>query len=159
MHMALQVASLEALAAEITEFLEIEKPTGIVKKLKLLPKLARMANIFPKEVGAGACQDVVLTGDDVDLSIMPVLTTWPGDAGPFITLPGVITKNPETGKRNLGMYRMQVFDKKTTGMHWHRHKGGAYHYHLAEAGRTPGAGRVHRPGPGRDLRRHGPPAR
>ncbi|WP_246298988.1 menaquinone biosynthesis decarboxylase [Desulfolutivibrio sulfodismutans] len=132
MHMALQVESLEALASEITEFMEIEKPSGIIKKLKLLPKLARMANIFPKEVGSGPCQDVVLTGDDVDLSIMPVLTTWPGDAGPFITLPGVITKNPETGKRNLGMYRMQVFDKKTTGMHWHRHKGGAYHYHLAE---------------------------
>jgi len=132
MHMALQVESLEALASEITEFLEIEKPSGIIKKLKLLPKLARMANIFPKEVGSGPCQDVVHTGDDVDLSIMPVLTTWPGDAGPFITLPGVITKNPETGKRNLGMYRMQVFDKKTTGMHWHRHKGGAYHYHLAE---------------------------
>ncbi|QLA16420.1 menaquinone biosynthesis decarboxylase [Desulfolutivibrio sulfoxidireducens] len=132
MHMALSCESLEALASEITEFLEIEKPTGIIKKLKLLPKLARMANIFPKEVGSGPCQEVVLTGDDVDLSIMPVLTTWPGDAGPFITLPGVITKNPETGKRNLGMYRMQVFDKKTTGMHWHRHKGGAYHYHLAE---------------------------
>ncbi len=132
MHMALECANLEALASEITEFLEIEKPSGIIKKLKLLPKLARMANIFPKEVGSGPCQEVVLTGDDVDLSIMPVLTTWPGDAGPFITLPGVITKNPETGRRNLGMYRMQVFDKKTTGMHWHRHKGGAYHYHLAE---------------------------
>lgn len=132
MHMALECENLEALASEITEFLEIEKPSGIIKKLKLLPKLARMANIFPKEVGSGPCQEVVLTGDDVDLSIMPVLTTWPGDAGPFITLPGVITKNPETGRRNLGMYRMQVFDKKTTGMHWHRHKGGAYHYHLAE---------------------------
>ncbi len=132
MHMALSCENLEALASEITEFLEIEKPTGIIKKLKLLPKLARMANIFPKEVGSGPCQEVVRTGDDVDLSVLPVLTTWPGDAGPFITLPGVITKNPETGRRNLGMYRMQVFDKKTTGMHWHRHKGGAYHYHLAE---------------------------
>ncbi|NMC49124.1 MAG: menaquinone biosynthesis decarboxylase [Desulfovibrio sp.] len=132
MHMALECENLEALASEITEFLEVEKPTGIIKKLKLLPKLARMANIFPKEIGSGPCQEVVLTGDDVDLSIMPVLTTWPGDAGPFITLPGVITKNPETGRRNLGMYRMQVFDRKTTGMHWHRHKGGAYHYHLAE---------------------------
>ena len=132
MNLALQVESLEALAAHIETFLEIKKPGGIIEKLKLLPKLARMANIFPKEVSNAPCQDVVLTGDDVDLSIMPVLTTWPGDAGPFITLPLVITKNPETGVRNMGMYRMQVFDKNTTGMHWHKHKGGAYHYHLAE---------------------------
>jgi len=132
MNLALQVESLEALAAHIETFLEIKKPGGIIEKLKLLPKLARMANIFPKEVSNAPCQDVVLAGDDVDLSIMPVLTTWPGDAGPFITLPLVITKNPETGVRNMGMYRMQVFDKNTTGMHWHKHKGGAYHYHLAE---------------------------
>jgi 4-hydroxy-3-polyprenylbenzoate decarboxylase len=92
-----------------------------------------MANIFPKLTDAAApCQEVVLKGDEVDLGIMPVLTTWPGDAGPFITMPVVHTKNPETGVRNIGMYRMQVFDKNTTGMHWHRHKGGAYHYHLAE---------------------------
>ncbi|MCA1944990.1 MAG: menaquinone biosynthesis decarboxylase [Desulfovibrio sp.] len=132
MHMALEVESLDAVAEQIQEFMEIEKPDSILKKLKLLPKLAKMANIFPKEVTRAPCQDVVYTGDDVDLGIMPVLTTWPGDAGPFITLPLVITKNPDTGMRNMGMYRMQVFDKNTTGMHWHRHKGGAYHYHLAE---------------------------
>jgi len=132
MNLALETESLEALAAHIETFLEIKKPGGVIEKLKLLPKLARMANIFPKEVTNAPCQDVVFTGDAVDLSIMPVLTTWPGDAGPFITLPLVITKNPETGTRNMGMYRMQVFDKNTTGMHWHKHKGGAYHYHLAE---------------------------
>ncbi len=132
MNAALEVESLDAIADSVHEFLEIEKPDSMVKKLKLIPKLNRMANIFPKEVQKAPCQEKVLTGDAVDLSILPVLTTWPGDAGPFITLPLVITKNPDTGMRNVGMYRMQVFDKRTTGMHWHRHKGGAYHYHLAE---------------------------
>ncbi len=132
MHLALEVESLDAFAADVLEFIEIEKPDGIIKKLKLIPKLQRLAHIFPKEVSKAPCQDVVYTGDDVDLGILPVLTTWPEDAGPFITLPVVFTKNPETGMRNVGMYRMQVFDKNTTGMHWHRHKGGAYHYHLAE---------------------------
>ncbi|MBF0481686.1 MAG: menaquinone biosynthesis decarboxylase [Desulfovibrionaceae bacterium] len=132
MHLALQCESLDALAETVTEFIEMERPDGIIKKLKLIPKLAKLAGIFPKEVGSAPCQQIVQTGDDVDLSVMPVLTTWPGDAGPFITFPCVTTKNPETGKRNTGMYRMQVFDKNTTGMHWHRHKGGAYHYHVAE---------------------------
>jgi len=132
MHLALDCENLDALGHRIDAILEMEKPDGLVEKLKMLPKLAKMAGIFPKVVGSGHCQDVVLTGDAVDLSIMPVLTTWPGDAGPFITLPVVVTKDPVSGKRNVGMYRMQVFDKSTTGMHWHRHKGGAYHYHLAE---------------------------
>ncbi len=132
MHMALEVESLDAIADSVHDFLEIEKPDSMIKKLKLIPKLRRVANIFPKEVQKAPCQEKVLLGDEVDLNILPVLTTWPGDAGPFITLPLVITKNPETGVRNVGMYRMQVFDRRTTGMHWHRHKGGAYHYHLAE---------------------------
>jgi len=132
MNLALDSENLDALGERIHEYLEIERPDGIIKKLQMIPKLSRLTNIFPDHVKRGCCQDVVLTGDDVDLSILPVLTTWPGDAGPFITLPVVYTKNPETGVRNAGMYRMQVYDKNTTGMHWHRHKGGAYHYHLAE---------------------------
>jgi 4-hydroxy-3-polyprenylbenzoate decarboxylase len=132
MNMALDSENLDALGERIHEYLEIERPDGIIKKLQMIPKLSKLTNIFPDHVKKGCCQDVVLTGDQVDLSIIPVLTTWPGDAGPFITLPVVFTKNPETGVRNAGMYRMQVFDKNTTGMHWHRHKGGAYHYHLAE---------------------------
>jgi 4-hydroxy-3-polyprenylbenzoate decarboxylase len=132
MHLSLECADLDALGRRIDDILEMEKPEGLIEKLKLLPKLAKMAGIFPKTVARGCCQDVVATGSDVDLSIMPVLTTWPGDAGPFITLPVVVTRDPVSGKRNVGMYRMQVFDKNTTGMHWHRHKGGAYHYHLAE---------------------------
>lgn len=137
MHLALGVESLDDIAESVTEFMEIEKPDSIIKKLKLIPKLARIANIFPKTVTSGPCQDKVYTGDKVDLGLLPVLTTWPGDAGPFITLPLVITKNPDTGMRNVGMYRMQVYDRNTTGMHWHRHKGGAYHYHLAEKNGKP----------------------
>ncbi|BAH75631.1 menaquinone biosynthesis decarboxylase [Solidesulfovibrio magneticus] len=132
MNLALESEDLDALGRRIDDVLEMEKPEGLIDKLKMLPKLAKMAGIFPKTVQSAPCQDVVLTGDAVDLSILPVLTTWPGDAGPFITFPVVITKDPETGKRNVGMYRMQVFDKTTTGMHWHRHKGCAAHYRLAE---------------------------
>ncbi len=132
MHLALECDDLDALGRRIDAVLEMEKPEGLIDKLKLLPKLAKMAGIFPKTVSTGRCQDVVLTGDAVDLSILPVLTTWPGDAGPFITLPVVITKDPVTGKRNVGMYRMQVYDKNTTGMHWHRHKGGAHHHALSK---------------------------
>ncbi len=132
MNMALDSENLDELGERIHEYLEIERPDGIIKKLQMIPKLSKLTNIFPDHVKRGCCQDVVLTGEQVDLGIMPVLTTWPGDAGPFITLPVVFTKNPETGVRNAGMYRMQVYDKNTTGMHWHRHKGGAYHYHLAE---------------------------
>jgi len=78
------------------------------------------------------CQEVVFKEDEVDLTHLPVLHCWPQDGGPFITLPVIFTKHPETGIRNVGMYRMQVFDQKTTGMHWHTHKGGAHHYRIAE---------------------------
>ncbi|MES1257527.1 MAG: menaquinone biosynthesis decarboxylase, partial [Acidobacteriota bacterium] len=86
-----------------------------------------MGAFFPKIVSKGACQEVV-KHDGFSLHDYPVLTCWPGDGGPFITLPMVFTKNPETGKRNCGMYRMQVFDARTTGMHWQTHKQGAEHY-------------------------------
>ncbi|MGQ9687568.1 MAG: menaquinone biosynthesis decarboxylase [Desulfobaccales bacterium] len=132
MCLALEVNSLEEIAAEILSFLEAEAPDTLIKKLKLLPKLARLGNIFPKTVSRAPCQEVVYRGDEVDLGKLPVLTCWPLDGGPFITLPLVITHHPETGRRNVGMYRLQVFDKCTTGMHWHRHKGGAQHYRVAE---------------------------
>ncbi len=132
MCLALEVNSLGDIAAEILSFLEAEAPDTLIKKLKMLPKLARLGNIFPKEVSKAPCQEIVLKDDEVDLTKIPVLTCWPGDGGPFVTLPLVFTHHPETGKRNLGMYRLQVFDKNTTGMHWHRHKGGAHHYRVAE---------------------------
>jgi 4-hydroxy-3-polyprenylbenzoate decarboxylase len=132
MCLALEVGDFSEISAEILSFLEAEAPNTLIKKLKMLPKLARLANIFPKTVNRAPCQEVILRDDEVDLTKIPVLTCWPGDGGPFVTLPLVFTHHPETGKRNLGMYRLQVFDKQTTGMHWHRHKGGAQHYRVAE---------------------------
>jgi len=132
MRLALEVESLDDIAGELLSFLEAEADT-LMKKLKLLPKLARLGRMFPKVVSRAPCQEVVYQGEDVDLGQFPVLTCWPGDGGPFITLPVVITLHPETGRRNVGMYRLQVYDARTTGMHWHAHKGGAQHYRVAEA--------------------------
>jgi len=132
MCLALEVDSLDDIAVEILSFLEAEANT-LMKKLQLLPKLAKLGRMFPKTVSKAPCQEVVYTGEQVDLRNVPVLTCWPQDGGPFITLPAVISHHPETGKRNVGMYRLQVYDPCTTGMHWHRHKGGAQHYRVASA--------------------------
>ncbi len=112
MCMALEVDSLDDIAGELLGFLEAEADT-LMKKLKLLPKLARLGRMFPKEVHKAPCQEVVFTGDDIDLAKIPVLHCWPQDGGPFITLPAVFTHHPETGRRNVGMYRLQVYDAKT----------------------------------------------
>jgi 4-hydroxy-3-polyprenylbenzoate decarboxylase len=102
---------------------------GFLEKLKLLPTLQEIASWMPRTIsGKGACQEVVMV--EPDLSKLPVLTCWPHDGGPFITLPCVHTRNPENQSRNLGMYRMQVFGPDLTGMHWHLHKGSAHHYNL-----------------------------
>jgi 4-hydroxy-3-polyprenylbenzoate decarboxylase len=132
MRLALQVESLEDVGREMLEFLEPEIPTNIIQKLKALPKLKKLADFLPRYVGSGPCKDIVLK-EGPFLGRLPVLKTWPEDGGPFITLPLVFTKHPETGMRNCGMYRMQVFDDATTGMHWHMHKDGAAHYRRAEA--------------------------
>jgi 4-hydroxy-3-polyprenylbenzoate decarboxylase len=109
---------------------------GMMEKLAMLPKLNEISGYFPKTVKKAPCQEVVLTGDQVDLGRFPVLTCWPDDGGPFVTLPMVATVDPVTGITNLGMYRLQVFDKNTTGMHWHKHKDGARHYaHYEGAGK------------------------
>ena len=127
MEIALEVNSVDEVAKRISEYLEMRMPEGLLGKLKMLPKLAEMGAFFPKIVSKGACQEVVRT-ENFSLYDYPVLTCWPGDGGPFITLPMVFSKNPETGKRNCGMYRLQVFDERTTGMHWQTHKQGAEHY-------------------------------
>ena len=125
---------LDQIGRRLTELLDLEPPRGWLDKLKLLPKLKDAAALFPKKVTDAPCQEVVKT-DAADLTELPVLTCWPGDGGPFITLPVVITNHPVTGKRNVGMYRVQVFDAKTAGMHWHIHKGGADHYRQVNDGR------------------------
>ncbi len=128
MQIALQVDKFQDIADRISDYLQMQMPQGLLGKLSMLPKLAEMGSFFPKKVSSGPCQEVVLKGDQIDLRKLPVLTCWPQDGGPFITLPMVFTKNPETGKRNCGMYRMQVYDERTTGMHWQTHKQGAEHY-------------------------------
>jgi len=130
--MALSVNSLETLGQQILDFLQVEAPDSLIKKLKLLPKLRHLSNMFPKLIKTAPCQEVVLKDEEVDLNKFPILHCWPLDGGRFITLPLVFTKHPITKVRNVGMYRMQVYDKMTTGMHWHPQKGGAQHYRVAE---------------------------
>ncbi len=125
--------SVEEHAQRLREILNQAPPEGLMDKLKMLPKLAGMAKWMPKRVASAACQEVILTGADVDLSLLPVLTTWPQDAGPFVTFPLCITQDPESGRRNLGTYRLQVLSKNTTGFHSHLHKDARRHLAMAAA--------------------------
>lgn len=127
MELALGVSSVDEVAARIAEMIEMKTPQGLMGKLKMLPKLAELGSFFPREISSGACQDVVET-EGFSLNELPVLKCWPQDAGRFVTLPLVFSRNPVSGKRNCGMYRLQVFDDRTTGMHWQTHKQGAEHY-------------------------------
>jgi 4-hydroxy-3-polyprenylbenzoate decarboxylase len=122
---ALQIESWEEWDSRLDFFLDPKPPEGILGKLKAIPRVTELAAVFPKTVRSGACQQVVTTGDQVDLRQLPILTCWPQDAGPFITLPLVITRDLASGKTNVGIYRMQVYDRNTTGMHWQKHKDGA----------------------------------
>jgi 4-hydroxy-3-polyprenylbenzoate decarboxylase len=126
MRMALEVDSLNEVAERIRGFMDVKSPQGFLDKVKMLPMLAEMGKFFPKIVEKGACKEVILR-DNFSLLDFPVLQCWPKDAGRFITLPCVITRDPRTGKRNVGMYRMQVYDERTTGMHWQRQKVAAEH--------------------------------
>ncbi len=135
MRLALEAAPDE-IAGRIAELIEMRKPEGLMGKLKMLPKLADLASVFPKSVSSGPCKDVIQR-DDFSLDRFPILHCWPQDGGRFITLPMVFSRNPDTGKRNCGCYRMQVYDARTTGMHWQTHKQGAEHYRrLAASGQT-----------------------
>jgi 4-hydroxy-3-polyprenylbenzoate decarboxylase len=135
MQIALGVDDIEDVARRIAGFIELQKPEGWIEKIKLLPKLGEINAAFPKTVSSGPCKDVIRK-KDFSLDEFPILHCWPGDAGRFLTLPLVFSRDPRTGKRNCGMYRMQVFDGQTTGMHWQKHKQGADHYRrLAAEGR------------------------
>lgn len=129
MCMALGVESLDAIAREIEDLFKLlsSPKENILDKLRLLPKLGQFASWMPKIInGRGACQESVMLNPD--LNKIPVLTCWPKDGGPFITLPVIHTKDPENNSRNVGMYRMQVFGPTLTGMHWHKHKVSAKHF-------------------------------
>ncbi len=129
---------LEDVAARIQGFLAMETPQGLFDKIKMLPKLAELGSFFPKSVKGGPCKEVIRKGGDINLFDFPILKCWPQDGGRFITFPLVFTKNPETGKRNVGMYRMQVYDERTTGMHWQTQKHGAEHFRRARAANPEG---------------------
>src|ERR671933_1598406 len=124
MCLAFGAPSLDAVAARLQDVLEMQPPQGLDEKVRGLKKLKSIADSMPQTVRRGPAQEVVLEGDDVDLGALPVQTCWPGDAGPFITLPAVITRDPRTGTRNVGMYRMQKLGPHATAMHWQIHKDG-----------------------------------
>ncbi len=127
MNLALEVDSLDEVADRIRHFMDVKSPQGFLDKVKMLPMLAEMGKFFPKTVSTGPCKEVIKR-DNFSLLDFPILQCWPKDAGRFITIPCVVTRDPRTGKRNVGMYRMQVYDERTTGMHWQRQKVGAEHY-------------------------------
>jgi 4-hydroxy-3-polyprenylbenzoate decarboxylase len=132
MCLAFDAESLDEVGRRLGDVLEMQPPQGLAEKVRGLKKLKSIADSQPKTVRSSPAQEVVLTGDEVDLSTLPVQTCWPDDAAPFITLPAVITKDPRTGSRNVGMYRMQVLDGRSTAMHWQIHKDGRADYLLAD---------------------------
>jgi 4-hydroxy-3-polyprenylbenzoate decarboxylase len=127
MRLALEVDTLNEIAERIRGFMDVKSPQGFLDKVKMLPMLAEMGKFFPKTVATGPCKEVIKR-DNFSLLDFPILQCWPKDAGRFITLPCVITRDPKTGKRNVGMYRMQIYDERMTGMHWQRQKVAAEHY-------------------------------
>jgi 4-hydroxy-3-polyprenylbenzoate decarboxylase len=143
MQMALGVERLDEIAERIRQLLNMKSPEGFLEKLKMLPMLADMGKFFPKTVETGPCKEVIKK-KDFSLLDVPVLQCWPKDGGRFVTLPCVITRDPKTGKRNVGMYRMQIYDATSAGMHWQRQKVAAEHYRdmlrMGAAGNTAGGG-------------------
>jgi 4-hydroxy-3-polyprenylbenzoate decarboxylase len=138
MRLALEVDALDEVAERIRGFMDVKSPQGFLDKVKMLPMLAEMGKFFPRAVATGPCKEVIKR-DNFSLLDFPILQCWPKDGGRFITLPCVTTRDPRTGKRNLGMYRMQIYDERTTGMHWQRQKVAAEHYrdHIRNAAVSP----------------------
>lgn len=128
--LALGVTDLDQLGNRIRDLVHMSPPSGLKEMVGLLPTVLGLTRYFPRNAKSGTppCQENVFKGDRVDLTRLPVLQCWPKDAGPFVTLPLVFTKSLKTGKRNVGMYRLQIFDRNTTGMHWHIHKDGSHYY-------------------------------
>src|ERR671933_2354960 len=114
MCLAFGAPSLDAVAERVGDVLEMQPPQGLVEKVRGLKKLKSIADSQPKTVRSAPAQEVVVTGDDVDLDLLPIQRCWPGDPAPFVTLPAVITRDPRTGTRNVGMYRMQKLDRRVT---------------------------------------------
>jgi 4-hydroxy-3-polyprenylbenzoate decarboxylase len=131
LELALDVNSVEDVARRIEDLLEMKPPEGFFDKVKLLPKLSELGSFFPKTTKSGPVKEVI-ERDNLSLRQFPIMKCWPQDGGRFITWPMVVTRSPKSGRRNVGCYRMQVFDERTTGMHWQIHKGGAEHFRWLE---------------------------
>ncbi len=132
---ALGAEHIDEVVERIEKLTHMAPPNSFQEKLRMLPRLKEIAGMLPKRVKQGACQDAVI--EPPSLGHLPILTCWPQDGGPFITLGAVITRHPDNGTRNVGLYRMQKYDDVTTGMHWQVHKVGAQHYRAArELGET-----------------------
>ncbi len=131
MELALEVDSLDEVAGRIEALLEMKPPEGFFDKVKMLPKLAELGSFVPKSVKTGPVKELI-ERENVSLAQLPIMKCWPQDGGRFITFPMVVTRSPKTGRRNVGCYRMQVFDERTTAMHWQVHKGGAEHFRWLE---------------------------
>jgi len=134
--LGLGVERLDEIGDRIAEMTNLKVPEGLLAKLAMLPRLTELAKFPPRtRSGRPACQEVIWRGDDIDLERLPLLQTWPKDGGRYITLPMVITRDPASGARNVGMYRIQLLGKRHLAMHWQRHKSGAAHWReMAERG-------------------------
>ena len=130
--LALEVSSLDEIGTRLSQLLRPEVPSGLLEKLQALSKLKAFSDAIPKRVKDGPCKEVIFR-DRPSLASFPILKCWPQDGGRYITFPLVITRNPETGARNVGCYRMQLFDERTTAMHWQLHKDGTAHYRKYKA--------------------------
>ena len=139
MSLALGVKDISEIAERIHSFLDLKPPQGLFEKLAMIPKLSELNAVLPKFVKHAPCQEKVISGEDKMLGLLPLIQCWPKDGGKFITFPLVITKDPETNQRNVGLYRMHVYNDRTTGMHWQIHKDGAEHFRKLRKG---GKGRL-----------------
>lgn len=131
MKLALERQDLSQIGQEVVNLLQQDFPVSFWGKLRTIPQLGKLASFLPKKVKHGPCKEVI-EKDNPSLANLPILKCWPEDGGRYLTLPLVFTKDPESGRRNVGMYRMQVYDEKTLGIHWHLHKDGAEHYRKYE---------------------------
>jgi 4-hydroxy-3-polyprenylbenzoate decarboxylase len=129
MALALGVDNLDDIGSRIEELIKLKVPEGWREKIALLPKIGEIAK-YPPRIGSGRppCQQIVMHGSEIDLGALPIITCWPEDGGPYITLPQVVTRDPKSGVRNVGMYRIQVLERDLLAMHWQRHKVGAAHW-------------------------------
>src|SRR6185369_5880572 len=136
---ALGVDDYSEITERILELTDVKSPQGLIEKIRMIPRLADLGKMFPKIVKDGPCKERVLKEGEFSLFDFPIIKCWPEDGGRYITMPLVFSKNPATAKRNCGMYRMQVYDETTTGMHWQIHKHGAQHFRNLKRG---GGGRL-----------------